>query len=258
MSRHIKVLLTVFFFYAIYFVLDMFLFKGLRINLNMRIAQWGISHILTYLITGIPLYIAAFILHGAKGFWESWGLNKPVGKAFLAAFLFTLPMLIGLAVSFSWNSSITADQVLIGVIAAAVFEELFFRSFLFGQVFRYSRLGFVPSLLTGAVLFALMHLYQSQDMGTLAGIFAITFAGAVLFGWLYAEWGYNIWVPVFLHMLMNLSWLLFEVSDNALGGVNANVFRFMTVGLAIVGTVVYKRKKGIPFEVNKRTLWMKA
>lgn len=257
MARHVKVLLTVFFFYVIYFVLDMYFFKGLRINLNRWISQWGTSHILTYLITGIPLYAAAFILHGAKGFRESWGLNKPAGKAFAAAFLFTLPMFAGLAVSYQWNTSITADQVLIGVIAAAVFEELFFRSFLFGQVFRYSRLGFIPSLLAGAVLFAVMHLYQSQDMGTLVGIFAVTFAGAVLFGWLYAEWEYNIWVPVFLHMLMNLSWLLFDVSDNALGGINANIFRFVTVGLALVGTVVYKRKKGIPFEVNKHTIWMK-
>ncbi len=257
MTKHVKVLLVTFLFFAIYFVIDDFLFKGLRINLNAYIGQLGLSHILTYFITGIPLYVAVLILHGAKGFTEGWGLNRSVPQAFLFTLLCTLPMLIGFAFVFKWNQEITVNQVLIGVIAAAFFEELFFRSFLFGQLFRYSRLGFIPAVLLGAILFAMMHLYQSQDISTLAGIFAMTFLGAVLFAWLFAEWNNNIWVPIFLHLLMNLAWLLYNVSDNALGGQYANIFRIVTVLAAIAGTVIYKRRKGLPLAVNRKTIWMK-
>jgi len=55
-------------------------------------------------------------------------------------------------------------------------------------------------------------------------------------------------------MLMNLAWELFSVSDNALGGIYSNVFRFLTIGLVIILTVLYKKRNGIKLTVNKKTL----
>jgi len=78
-----------------------------------------------------------------------------------------------------------------------------------------------------------------------------------LFAWLYVEWNYNLWVPIFLHMLMNLSWGLFSVSDNAFGGIYSNVFRIATIVLAITLTLFYKKKKRTKLEINKNTIWMK-
>ena len=84
-----------------------------------------------------------------------------------------------------------------------------------------------------------------------------TFMGAGLFAWLYVEWNYNLWLPVALHFFMNLSWEIFAVSDNALGGLEANLIRGLTVLLAITGTLFYKKKQNIPLAVNRDTLWMK-
>jgi len=56
---------------------------------------------------------------------------------------------------------------------------------------------------------------------------------------------------------MNLAWEMFDISDNALGGMYPNIFRTITIVLIIAVTIIYKRKKGIPLEVNKRTIFFK-
>lgn len=78
--------------------------------------------------------------------------------------------------------------------------------------------------------------------------------GAVLFAWLYIEWDENLWVPIFLHALMNLSWHLFEMDETALGGILPNVFRGLTIALAIIFTIVYKKRKGEHLAITKRNL----
>ena len=57
---------------------------------------------------------------------------------------------------------------------------------------------------------------------------------------------------------MNLSWEIFKVSENALGGVTSNVFRGATIAVAIVATIIYKKRKGMKLVVNKQTLWWKS
>jgi hypothetical protein len=81
--------------------------------------------------------------------------------------------------------------------------------------------------------------------------------GSLLFAWVYTEWNYNIWAPVFLHMLMNFAWELFSAGDNALGGIYSNVFRVITIALIIFLTIIFKRKQSSKLAVNKPTIWMK-
>lgn len=255
MDKTTKTILITVLSFGAYFVLDELFFKGLKTWLNDTINQIGVSHLVAYLIIGMPIYAGVLLLHPYRHFFYSLGLDQSILKGVLRSLFFTLPMFIGFAVVFEFNADITLNKVLVTVIAAGFFEELFFRGFLFGQLYRYAKLGFIPSILFGALLFAVVHLYQSQDFYTLVGIFAVTFLGALFFAWLYAEWDFNLWVPVCMHLFMNLSWLLFAVSDNALGGVYANVFRVLTIALAISFTVIYKRKRKM--EVNRRTIWIK-
>lgn len=257
MKHDSRIILITVVSFGIYFVLDVLYFGHVRQWLYGMIGQWGISHLITYAISGIPLYLGILLMHKPSGFAESLGLNKSLSTGILAPLIFTLPMFIGFAFLFAPHPGITLNGILIGVIAAAFFEELFFRGFLFGQLYRYTRLGFIPSSLFGSLLFAAIHLYQSPEWLTLVGIFGITFFGALLFGWLYVEWRYNLWVPIFLHLFMNLAWMVFAVSDNALGGIYANIFRALTITLAIVLTLIYKLNKGLELAVNKRTVWMK-
>ncbi|MEL7123914.1 MAG: CPBP family intramembrane glutamic endopeptidase, partial [Bacteroidota bacterium] len=125
------------------------------------------------------------------------------------------------------------------------------------NIFRYTRLGFLPSVLLGALLFGFVHLYQGSEFNEIVGIFLVTFLGGILFAWLYAEWNYNLWVPIFLHMFMNLAWELFSVSSNALGGTYSNIFRAATIFLAIVLTLMYKKRRGEVILINKSTIFMK-
>lgn len=241
--------------FSIYFVLDDIYFKDLRKWLYGLIGQVGISHIITYTLSGIPLFLGMLLINRKTGFFENFGLNKSIIKGFLFALVCTLPMFIGFGLMSNFKPQISIDTFLISVIAAGFFEEVFFRGFLFGPLFKHTILGFIPAVFFGALYFGLLHLYQSNELGELIGIFSITFLGGILFAWTYAEWNYNLWVPIFLHMLMNFSWELFSVSDNALGGIYPNVFRIITISLIILLTIFYKKKKGIKLEVNKNTIW---
>ena len=257
MNNTLRILLLTVLSFGIYMLLSELYFGPLRTSLDKTINQIGISHIITYLLVGIPLFLGTILIHHGKSFLSSLGLDKSIGKGMLVSLIFTLPMFLGFAIVFEPSTEVSVSKILTGVLAAAFFEELYFRGFLFGQLFRFTKIGFIPSIIIGAIIFASAHLYQSQEFWTLVGVFLITFMGAVLFAWIYVEWNYNLWVPIFLHLFMNLSWMLFSVSDNALGGTYANVFRVVTIALAIIGTLVYKRRNGLPLEINKATIWMK-
>jgi len=257
MNRTIKILLITFLSFGVYFVLDDMFFNDFRTWLNGVINQFGISHVITYAVFGIPIILGATFMHGPKVLVDSLGLNKPVLKGVLFSLICTFPMFLGFAIVFDLNSEISLNTVLINLIAAAFFEELFFRGFLFGQLYRYTKLGFIPSVIIGALLFATLHLYQSEELSTLIGVFLTTLLGGILFAWVYTEWNYNLWVPIFLHLFMNLFWELFSVSDNAFGGIYSNVFRLITIALIIVLTVLNKRKKEIRLEINKNSIWIK-
>ncbi len=257
MKNTYKVVLVITLTFAAYFGLQKIFFGDVRSWLDGYIHFIGLSHFLTYMIVGLPLFVGLGFLHGVRKIPEALGLDKSIKKALLFTLLCTSPMLIGYAVLFDFDTEITIFYILKGSVIAAFIEELFFRAILFGQIFRFTKLGFIPAIVFGALLFASGHLYQSQDLATMFGIFLTTFMGAVLFAWLYAEWNYNLWIPIFLHLFMNLAWMLFSVSENALGDVYANVFRILTIASAIGFTIYYKIKRGISFEINQNTLFYK-
>ena len=214
------------------------------------------AYLITHILIGIPILASVLLLRGPKRFWSSLGLRKEVGMPLILALACTLPMFVGYGVMSGFHISLSLESFFFSVIAAAFFEELYFRGFLFGCLFRYTRFGFVPAVLLGAFLFAAAHIYQGNDPFSTLGIFAVTFMGAGLFAWVYAEWRFNLWGPIFLHLFMNLSWMLFAVGDNALGSVWANVFRALTITCVIAGTIIYKRRKNIPLSVARHNLWI--
>jgi len=242
------------------FGLFYFLFKSYLNSFNDWLNNWIhlniLAFFLSYIIIGLPLIIGLFLIHKTKDILSSIGLSKGFVKGLFFAILCTLHMLIGYSVLFRFNLKITFNHIFIGVIFAAFFEELFFRGILFGQLFRYAKIGFIPSILLCALLFALGHLWQSTDFSVLIGIFVTTFLGAILFAWTYIEWDNNLWVPMGLHLFMNLYWDLFSAGDNALGGTYSNIFRVITIVLIILGTILYKKQKGLKLSVNRNNLWV--
>jgi membrane protease YdiL (CAAX protease family) len=209
-----------------------------------------------YLFGAIPVFVSLLWIH-KRNFIVVSGLQlKGFLSGFLFALLFTFPMFIGYAVKGTLNTSFTVNDFFVTVLIAGVGEELFFRGFLFGQLFRFCRWGFVPAVLINGLIFGLLHLYQSTDIYSALSVFGVTSLGALLFCWVYVEWNNNLWIVIWLHALMNCSWIVFSISHDAAGNLYANIFRGITILLVIIGAIGYKRYYKLKYNVRLSTLWI--
>lgn len=251
-----KIIIITIVCFVIYLLLEE-RFASIKISLDGLTKNGLLSYILTYFIIGIPIYIGTYLINPNISIFKNLGLENNPTKPFIIVLLFSLPMFLGGLAFFDFNQEISIPNLIAGTIVAGFVEELFFRGFLFGQLFKYTKLGFISSIIVGAIIFGMGHLYQSQDIFELVGIFIVTFMGAILFAWLYVEWNYNLWVPIFLHTLMNLAWHIFEMDETALGGILPNIFRGLTIASAILFTILYKRKNGKELIITKNKLLIK-
>ena len=147
MSRSLSVVLITLLSFGLYFFLANTYFSDLRLWIFEHVQHTGISHILVYFIVSLPIILGASVINEFKRCKTTLGLNRSILKGVLFPFICTLPMFIGFSLCFNYNNNVTANEVLISGVAAAFFEEFIFRGFLFGQLFRYTKLGFIPSIL---------------------------------------------------------------------------------------------------------------
>ena len=207
--------------------------------------QRTLAVLIMHMIVCLPIVVVLLLLHGPKDFFHHLGLDGNFIKGMVFALISTLPLFIAFPVVGDFNGGLTWDKLVRSAVIAAFFEEVIFRGFIFGQLFRYCKLGFWWSVLIPSLLFGTLHLYQGNDLLSSLAAFGVTFLGGIYFSWVYVKWDFNLWCPVGLHFFMNLSWLLFTVEGNsvAAGGVVSNVFRILSVVVAIVLTNVYLRKR---------------
>ena len=177
------------------------------------------------------------------------GFGHPPHRTAGFSLLATLPMFVtyGHAAGFM-PAKLDWGFTLMTAVMAPLAEEVLFRGFLFGQLRRRAAWSFWGAALVGLVPFALGHIHQGYQAGHgpwgILGVLAITGAGHLFFAWLLERWG-DLWVPVGMHALMNLWWHLFAVDSTALGGLQANVARVLTVGLAIGLTLWLRRGRPV-------------
>lgn len=192
----------------------------------------------------VPILVGA-ALFGPSRALDSLGLNRSILTGLTVGLAGTALLPIGYALIAAWAPP---DDIVVVALRVSVLpglaEEVLYRAFLFGFLFRFVGLGFLPAALIGAVLFGVAHLYQGEALVDSAAIFAITALGALWFAWLYVEWGYNLWVPAAFHVLMNLYWELFAIADTALGPTAAIVLRLAVIVLSVVITVMVARRQG--------------
>jgi hypothetical protein len=206
----------------------------------------------SYLWWIFPTILVLGILYGFKDLFINLGMNKGLAIGFLFSAITALPMIVSSAIIGKIDDNLEFGTLLHKTFGAGIFEEYLFRGFLFGILFRKLNWGFIPASIIGGLIFGLGHIYQGSTPLETLGVFAITSIGAVWFSWLYIEWNNNLWIPIFLHALMNLSWILFEVSSNALGGLYTNLFRIITIALTIIITIRYHRERGL--KINRKNL----
>ena len=157
-----------------------------------------------------------------------------------------LPIYIVFPLIGTINPDLTVPLLVRKSVLPGFIEELICRAFMFGLFFRYAKTGFFWAVLFPAVLFGLAHTYQGHDIASSLAAFGVTFIGAVYFSWIYVAWGFNLWVPVGLHILMNAAWVIFNVTGTevAAGGLISNLVRVGSIALAIIITIWFHKKKG--------------
>jgi len=210
-----------------------------------------------YNVLQIALCIAAVIgAHrvGLRRALEELGLRGSFCRAATFSFVAGLPMLLAFWLSSPLNHQMTVLSVAVGCFLGPFAEEVLFRGYVFGQLYRRARWGFWFSAIVPSALFALGHAYQSRDFLELLGILAVTGTGGLFGCWLYLRWNGSLWFVFCLHALMNLWWEIFGVAETALGGWIANAARLATIALAILFTIYKDRlwKTDVP-EVDWRS-----
>ncbi len=200
-----------------------------------------LGQVLYYLI---PTAAVLLIFHKPEKMLTELGLGKGFLKGLLFAFIFTLPMLLGYFLMGHYNTEHSLVKNILFAAKDGFREEVFYRAFLFGQLFRQAKTGFLPAVVVNGLIFGLSHLYQAHSITDSIGIFAVTFAGAIWFAWLFIEWEENLWLPVCMHFFMNFYWDLFSTENSAMGGLLLNIPRIATIALSIYVTIRIFRKKG--------------
>jgi CAAX protease family protein len=174
---------------------------------------------------------------GAQAF-ESLGLRRGIARGVMAGIIATLPLPLIFAIrSHAVFNADVAVQVGVFGLLSGVGEEILFRGFGFGLLYRKLHLGFWLSIILPTAAFARGHLYQVHGFWDSLAIIALTGFGSVWFSWLYVRWDYNLWVPISVHVLMDSWWSIFNVSQTALAGHAANNARLLTIVLSIVLTL---------------------
>lgn len=201
----------------------------------------------------LPLLIILPLFYPLNRILPSLGLFKNPFNGFFPALILTSPMILAYPFIGSWPDWDLVQSTLILSLFAGFFEELFFRGFVFGQLFRKAGWGFIPAAALPGLFFAAGHLYQSNDVQGALTVFGVTFLGAAWFSWLFAESGYNIWLIVFLHFFMNLSWGMFSIDSTAAGSWIANIPRIITIGLSIAYILIFVRRKQ-KLQINRLNL----
>ncbi len=212
-------------------------------NYNLRIAYF-------YLLWIIPTVFALIFLFKAKNAFAIIGINNDFLMGIFFSAITVSPMFLSSAIMGHINENLAINELIHKTFIAGFMEEYLFRGFLFGILFRKLGWGFIPASLLGGLIFGLGHIYQGSSFFETTSIFLITSVGAVWFSWLYIEWENNLWFPIFLHTFMNLSWILFEVSNDALGGLYTNLFRVITIAATIIVTIFYHKKEGLRIRKN--------
>jgi membrane protease YdiL (CAAX protease family) len=211
-------------------------------------------HITWLVLRLVPVAVVSFVILG-KDTLNGLGINARFPKAFLFALLSTAPLFLGFVLFAEFSHETTFLKIFSNCISPGFYEELLVRSFLIGLLFRRFKWGFIPASLVGALFFGAWHIYQGSDWISSFFAFLVTALGSVWFGWLYIEWRYNVWFNVCLHVLMNLSWLMFNIEGGAAGNITANIFRAVTIVISIIVTLkIFSQKTG--FIINKKTLWL--
>lgn len=196
------------------------------------------------LYLAVPLAVAAMLVGRGRGF-SALGLTASPWPAVAFATACSALVLAWIAAT---SMPVPAERLALDLVRSAVLpgiaEEILFRGFLFGFLYRFAGWGFLPAALLSSLVFGVEHLYQGSDPLEALGIALLTGIGGLWWSWLLVEWRWNLWVPIAFHVLLNGYWSAFDVADNAFGGLTAVAVRLACIAISVVATIAIARRRG--------------
>lgn len=214
-------------------------YKGLHRSYPFYVAE-TLDKLLGVLLCCAALYLVHRI--GLRKMARELSLAAPVLPAFGFALLASSPTLIGFALTRRLAPRLSAPALFFLTAFSPFVEELEFRGYAFWQLARRAHWPVWAAVLPPAVLFALGHMEKGQNLKEMIGIFVLTGTGSAVFSWLLWKW-VNLWVPIALHLCMNLWWEIFSVARTSLGGWFPFTLQTLTILLAILLTLRQKRRR---------------
>lgn len=183
--------------------------------------------------------LVVVVLHRRGVGWalRELGCRQPVLGGVVFALIATGPLWLTFVLTMPLADDFDLPAVLYLSAISPLAEEIVYRALAFGQLRRLAAWPFWPAALVPSVLFGWGHLDGGEGLSQAIGIVAITGFGSLLFCWLYERWEYNLWVPFFLHVSMNLAWNTFNVGDSAFAGWLPTVLQVATMVVAVVLTL---------------------
>jgi membrane protease YdiL (CAAX protease family) len=101
----------------------------------------------------IPVLAVTGILYGYKNILKELCIDKGVLAGVAFATITVLPMFVSSAIAGKPSDSTSGLELISNTFFSGFFEELVFRGFLFGLLFRKLNWGFVPAAVLGAIIF---------------------------------------------------------------------------------------------------------
>lgn len=268
--KNISHTLIVFISFFLYMLIDSYYFDEFYNNLNGNINQPILSYLIVYLIVGFPIFIGILQFADKKYFFDNIGIKGDFKEGFLFGIVTTLPMVIAYSLYFSINKDFSLNSFFI-LMVGVFFNEVFFRGFFFRQIYN-TKLGFLPIILLNLLIIIIIRFlsYQFNSYPNyeelllilfldIANIVVFSFLEISFFAWLYIEWNFNLWIVVFSHFFIDLWGRFFIFTENISTNTVIYKIAFQIVSFLamIIITYFYKKKKNIPFEINKNTIWRK-
>lgn len=170
------------------------------------------------------------------------GLKAPVVRPLAWAAILFAPAVAIAALAASAARELTGLDLFWQGLGFPVIEEVVYRGLAVGALILWAGWRWWAACLLPALLFGLVHAGQGTDLGSVAGVVAITGLGGLLFGWLFVRWGFNLWPPILLHVGLNSLWIVFALGETALGGWLGNGLRLAVVAGAVILTWVMTRR----------------
>ena len=189
--------------------------KNLELVLSMRF----ISNCFANLLITSPIWVGNALLNDGKSYWQRLGLGSNIKEALVVIGLFR-----NLCNYTSW-----------GILRNALIYTVIYLAFLI-----YSSLDNIIEAPSDFLpYYALNYLIN----------FCVIFISSCFYFWLYVEWNHNFWLVFGVRLLISY-YIAFVFGDGLLHYITW-LFVAVPAVLIIIGTILYKQRKGLPLEVKR-------